>query len=604
MTMNADWMGRVPERQELPAESTWDLALLYADGAAWEADFARIGALTAPVEAMQGSIDAPERALELFQAEEALDRLLEKLYTYAHLLHDQDTAAAEGQGLESRIRAAYADAAARCAWITPELAALPAETLSAWAARPELAPWARRLREIVRGRPHVLSTEAETLLAQASEVLSAPEQTFSMLSDADMRFPDVKDAAGQPHELTEGTYRTLLESKDRTLRLAAFEGLLGGYGQFRNTIASTLAATMKEHVFDARIRKFRNCLEASLFGDEIDPALYEGLIAATHEALPAFHDYVALRAEVLGLEGDGALSMADMYVPLMEASTRTLPPDEAREWVAAATRPLGAGYGRLLARAFDERWIDWPSNRGKTSGAYSSGCYDSAPYLLLNYQGRLDDVFTLAHEAGHSMHSALANAAQPHSLASYPIFLAEIASTVNELLLAHYLLETGDRDLRLHVLNHLVDEFKGTLYRQVMFAEFELSLHRWTEQDVPLTADWLCAEYAKLNAAYYGPRVGDGGAIRHEWARIPHFYYDFYVYKYATSFCAALVLSQRIRAGEGVEAYLGLLRGGGSEAPLAALRKAGVDLADRRVIVDAFGEFSAALAALRKELGR
>ena len=606
MTMKTnipDWMEGVPARKELPEAATWDLARMYPDQAAWEADFARIGPLTDAVAAFQGTLKSAEVALALFRAEEELDRLLEKLFTYAHLLHDEDTADAPGQAVDARIRAAYAESAARCAWITPELAALPVETLDAWAAVPALAPWARRLHEIVRVRPHVLSTEAETLLAQASEVLSAPEQTFSMLTDADMRFPSVADSAGTLHELTEGTYRTLLESTDRPLRRAAFDALLGGYGAFKNTIASTLSATMKEHVFDARARAFPTALESSLFSDEIPVALYDNLIAATRDALPAFHDYVALRAEVLGLAA-GDLSMADMYVPLVPASTAVVAPAAARAWVERAVRPLGPGYAALLARAFDERWIDWPSNRGKASGAYSSGCYDSPPYLLLNYRGRLDDVFTLAHEAGHSVHTALANAAQPHALASYPIFLAEIASTLNELLLAHSLLDAGDPALRLHVLNHLVDEFKGTLYRQVMFAEFERSLHRWTEEGTPLTADFLCAEYEKLNAAYYGPLLPPGGPIRYEWERIPHFYYDFYVYKYATSFSAALILSRRILDGGPVEPYLDMLRSGGSLPPLDALRRAGVDLEDPAVVRSAYAEFSTLLAAFRKELHR
>lgn len=603
-----EWMDKVVDRREVPAETIWDLARLYATSQAWESDFVRIAPLTDAVSAFQGKLQSPDAALALFQAEETLDRLLEKLFTYAHLLHDQDTADDAGQSLEARIRTAYTDAAARCAWITPELAALPTETLEAWAVRPDLAPWARRLRQLVRARPHVLSTEAETLLAQASEVLSAPEQTFSMLTDADLRFPAATDSAGIPHELTEGTYRTLLESPDRALRQSAFAQLLGTYGQFRNTIASTLSTCVKEHVFDARVRRFPSALEASLFSDEISPVLYHGLIDATRAALPAFHDYVAFRAARLGLAAPGALSMADMYVPLVspEDAPSRLSPATARAWVERAVRPLGHGYAALLARAFDERWIDWPSNRGKTSGAYSSGCYDSCPYLLLNYRGRLDDVFTLAHEAGHSVHTALSNAAQPYPTASYPIFLAEIASTLNELLLAHSLLDDppagAPPSLRLHVLNHLVDEFKGTLYRQVMFAEFERSLHRWAEEGTPLTADFISSEYAALNAAYYGPALADGGLIRYEWARIPHFYYDFYVYKYATSFSAALVLERRIRAGAPVEPYLDMLRSGGSLPPLEALRRAGVDLEDPATVASAFADFASLLADFKAAL--
>jgi oligoendopeptidase F len=592
----------VPPRSEVPAALTWDLNPLYASPKAWEADFTRLDALAAPVLAMQGKLDSAAGVARLLAAETALDRLLERLHTYAHLRHDEDTAQAEGQAREARIRARYAELAAECAWITPELLSHPEEEIRAWMEAPELKDCRRTLLKVLRNKPHVLSTAEETLLARAGEVLSASEQTYSLLTNADMAFPDVAGSDGQPVALTEGTYRTHLESPDRTLRKAAFETLLGTYGKLQNTFASTLSATVKEHVFMAQARHFPSALEAALFDDQVPAAVYDGLIDSTHSALPLFHRYLNLRRRVLGLAD---LDMYDLYAPLVPACAEKVPMEQAREWVLEACRPLGAEYGAALQTAFSARWIDWPENKGKRSGAYSSGCYDSPPYLLLNHHDRLDDAFTLAHELGHSLHTWLANRAQPHRTAHYPIFLAEIASTVNELLLTHHLLDRPAAPaFRAHLLNHLCDSFKGTVFRQTMFAEFERDLHRWEEASTPLTAEFLSSQYYELNQTYYGSGLAANPAIALEWCRIPHFYYDFYVYKYATSFCAALIFARRLRAGEGVDAYLGLLRAGGSQDPLEAVAAAGVDLRDAGVLREAFADFEGVLSELEDALAR
>ena len=586
----------VPTRGEVPEALTWDLAPLYAAPEAWEADFARLDEVAAPVLALQGHLDSAAAVARLLAAETALDRLLEKLHTYAHLRHDEDTAHDGNQAREARIRARYAELAAQCAWITPELLAHPEEEIRAWMEAPELKDGRRTLLKVLRNKPHVLSSAEETLLARGSEVLSASEQTYSLLTNADMAFPDIAGADGQPLPLTEGTYRAHLENPGRGVRKAAFETLLAGYGQLQNTFASTLSATVKAHVYMAQVRHFPTALEAALFDDQVPVAVYEGLISATREALPLFHRYLDLRKRALGLPD---LDMYDLYAPLVPSCAAQVPMAEAREWVLDACRPLGEEYAGALRTAFDARWIDWPENKGKRSGAYSSGCYDSPPYLLLNHHDRLDDVFTLAHELGHSLHTWLANRAQPHRTAHYPIFLAEIASTVNELLLAHHLLaRKGDRAFRAHLLNHLCDSFKGTVFRQTMFAEFERDLHRWEEDGTPLTAEFLRGKYYELNQKYYGPGLAAHPSIGLEWCRIPHFYFDFYVYKYATSFCAALVFARRLRAGEGVDAYLGLLRAGGSRDPLDAVAAAGVDLRDAGVLREAFAEFGAVLAEL------
>ena len=590
----------VPSRAEVPEALTWDLAPLYAAPEAWEADFARLAEVAAPVLALQGKLDSAAAVARLLAAETALDRLLEKLHAFAHLRHDEDTAHDGNQVREARIRARYAELAAQCAWITPELLAHPEEEIRAWMEAPELKDGRRTLLKVLRNKPHVLSSAEETLLARGSEVLSASEQTYSLLTNADMAFPDIPGSDGQPLPLTEGTYRTHLENPDRGVRKAAFETLLGGYGQLQNTIASTLSATVKAHVYMAQVRHFPTALEAALFDDQVPVAVYEGLISATREALPLFHRYLELRKRALGLPD---LDMYDLYAPLVPACAEKVPMEEARAWVLAACRPLGEEYAGALRTAFDARWIDWPENKGKRSGAYSSGCYDSPPYLLLNHHDRLDDVFTLAHELGHSLHTWMANRAQPHRTAHYPIFLAEIASTVNELLLTHHLLaRKGDDAFRAHLLNHLCDSFKGTVFRQTMFAEFERDLHRWEEDGTPLTAEFLRGKYYEMNQKYYGPGLAAHPAIGLEWCRIPHFYFDFYVYKYATSFCAALVFARRLRAGEGVEAFLGLLRAGGSRDPLDAVAAAGVDLRDAGVLREAFDEFGAVLAELETAL--
>ena len=590
----------VPSRGDVPEALTWDLSPLYASPEAWEADFARLDEVAAPVLAMQGKLDSAEAVARLLDAETVLDRLLEKLHTFAHLRHDEDTAHDGNQAREARIRARYAEIAAQCAWITPELLSHPEEEIRAWMDDPRLADCRRTLLKVLRNKPHVLSTAEETLLARGSEVLSASEQTYGLLTNADMAFPDVPGPDGKPLPLTEGTYRTHLENPDRKVRKAAFETLLDGYGKLQNTIASTLSATVKAHVFMAQARKFPSALEAALFDDQVPVAVYDGLISATHGALPLFHRYLDLRKRALGLPD---LDMYDLYAPLVPSCAAKVPMEQARAWVQEACRPLGKEYGEALQTAFSARWIDWPESKGKRSGAYSSGCYDSPPYLLLNHHDRLDDVFTLAHELGHSLHTWMSNRSQPHRTAHYPIFLAEIASTVNELLLTHHLLgQKGDAAFRAHLLNHLCDSFKGTVFRQAMFAEFERDLHRWEEEGAPLTAEFLRGQYYDLNRKYYGPGLAAHESIGLEWCRIPHFYFDFYVYKYATSFCAALVFARRLRAGEGVDAYLGLLRAGGSRDPLDAVAAAGVDLRDAGVLREAFADFGAGLAELEGAL--
>jgi oligoendopeptidase F len=586
-----------PVRNEIPAEMTWDLSPLYASPEAWEADFARLDGLAAPVLALKGKIASAESLAALLDAEEALDRVLDKLETFAHLAHDTDTAEPAAQARQARISAKYAELAASCAWITPEILSHDTAELEAWRDDPVLAGHRRRLEKTLRVKPHVLSEAEETLAAQASEVLYASGETYSLLLDADLRFPDVRDGEGKAHALTEGTYHVLIESPDRELRRNAFHGLFGVYEAHQHTIASLLSTTVKSHTLSARVRRYGSAREEALWDDAVPEAVYDALIAAVRGALPDFQRYLSIRARALGVEKP---DMFDLYAPPVRGGDAAVLPERAREWVLEATAPLGGEYRKMLERAFSERWIDWLENRGKRSGAYSSGCYDSAPYLLLNHQGRLDDAFTLAHELGHSMHTSLANRAQPFATAHYPIFLAEIASTFNEILLTRHLLATADDPaFRARVLQHDADAFKGTLFRQTMFAEFERDIHADDAEGIPLTADRLRERYEALNRAYYSPAVPDPDpAIGFEWARIPHFHYDFYVYKYATSFCAALIFADRILGGEPPDAYLDLLRCGGSMDPLDALARAGLDMTSPDTLAQAFRHFRELLGEL------
>jgi oligoendopeptidase F len=451
--------------------------------------------------------------------------------------------------------------------------------------------------KLLRRKPHTLTDREETLLSSAGEVFAAPRQAFSFLTDADMRFPEVTDSAGQKRELSQGRYILFMIDRDRRVRRDAFGAMWKTYGSFKNTLASTLSSHVKLQNLLGRTHNFPSALAAALHDDNIPIALYETLISTVHEALPYFYRYLELRRRQLALSD---LDMYDMYVPIVPEYEMKVSFEQARDWVVAACQPLGERYVDVLKTAFTDRWIDIYENRGKRSGAYSGGCYDSLPYILLNYQGTLDHVFTLAHELGHSMHTYLANQTQSPRFAEYPIFIAEIASTLNEMLLLKYLLgKADDPKFRAYLLNQLCDTFKGTVYRQTMFAEFEKLLHEQEAAGKPLTPDSIGEVYYDLNARYYGPAVDADRRIAREWSRIPHFYYNFYVYKYATSFCASQLFIQRVLAGDAPrDQYLDLLRAGGSGDPLELVQRAGVDLADRATLEKAFGAFSEAVDEL------
>jgi len=594
---------KIPERSELNTNHTWNLEALYGSLDAWEHDLTALPTLVEPLEAFRGSLDSAEQLAAFYAAETTFNRALEKLWVYASNRANEDTGDSERQSRKDRLMAAYVQAAGRLAWVEPELLQQDEDTLRAWAAADCLAEHRYAVEKLIRRKPHTLSVEEETLLSKAGEIFSASGKTFTLLSNADLKLGSITDANGEEAEVTDGRYVSFLESGDRRVRADAFGAMWGAYGSVRNTVASTLAGSVKVDNFNAAIRGHDSALAASLHRDNISPDLYNALIDAVHENLPSFYNYMGLRRRQLGLE---KLDMYDMYVRIVPDMDLTFDWDQVRTWVVDSCAPLGEDYCRVLAGAFDDRWIDVYENRGKRSGAYSSGCYDSLPYILLNYDGTLGDVFTTAHELGHSMHSYLANASQPPRFAGYPIFIAEIASTLDEaLLLRHLLGETDDLKFKAALLNHYCDQFKGTVFRQTMFAEFEKIIHAEDQAGTPLTADKLCEIYQALNTKYYGPEVEADERIALEWARIPHFYSAFYVYKYATSFCASQVfIDQVLEGGSGRDAYLNLLKAGGSADPLDLVKAAGVDMTDPATYKSAFDRFAATVSELETVLGQ
>ena len=587
----------VPARSEMGPEDQWDIARMYADEAAWEADFSRIDGLMEPLRELQGKLSSAEAVCTLFTAEMQLDRLLEKLYVFAHLQEDQDTGNTVSQTLMARIRNRLTEVETELAWVTPEILGHDVGELNVWAASPQLADYRYSMEKLIRRKAHTLSEVEETLLSGAGEILSAPSRIYSMLTNADLTFPAIANEDDEQVEMSDGRYSQFLRSTDRRVRKDAFDAMYSTYSSVKNTVATTLGTTVKLHNYSARVRHYPSALEASLYGDQIPTALYDSLITAVHEQLPRYVDYLELRARKLGLD---ALDMFDLYVPIVPDVEVKVPFEQAKDWVIAACAPLGEAYVRVLRSAFADRWMDVYENRGKRSGAYSSGCYDSLPYVLLNYQGTLNDVFTLAHELGHSMHTWLANQTQPPQTAHYPIFIAEIASTLNEELLLQYLLkQTSEPAMRAYLLNHYCDSFKGTVYRQTMFAEYEKRIHELDAEGQALTHDALSSLYAELNQQYFPKYVKPDEQIRYEWARIPHFYYNFYVYKYATSFCASQIFAQRVQESpEQRDKYLQLLKNGGSAPPLELIKQAGVDLLDAATINDAFVRFGEAVNEL------
>ncbi|MBG9545693.1 oligopeptidase PepB [Cytobacillus firmus] len=587
---NETTVKKLPARNEISPEDTWRLEDIFRSDDEWNKEYNEVQKLIPDAGKYQGRLG--ESAETLYAALQFQDHLLSrlgKLYTYAHMRYDQDTTNSFYQGLDDKIKNLYSEAASALAYIVPELLAEDEEKIAGYLKeKTELQLYKHSLEEINLQRPHVLSAEQESLLAQASEVLGASSNTFGMLNNADLEFPSIKDENGEEVEITHGRFSRFLESDEQRVRHDAFKAVYETYGKFRNTFASTLSGNVKKDNFNAKIRNYDSARQAALSANNIPESVYENLVNTINDNLHLLHRYVKLRKKVLGVK---ELHMYDLYTPLVKEVKMEIPYNEAKDLILNGLKPLGEDYLNILKEGFENRWVDVHENKGKRSGAYSSGTYGTNPYILMNWQDNVNNLFTLAHEFGHSVHSYYTRKYQPYPYGNYSIFVAEVASTCNEALLNDYLLKTIDDDKkRLYLLNHYLEGFRGTVFRQTMFAEFEHLIHQKAQNNEALTADSLTKEYYELNKKYFGDEdIVIDEEIGLEWSRIPHFYYNYYVYQYATGFSAATALSKQIlQEGQpAVDRYIEFLKSGSSDYPIEVLKKAGVDMTSSKPIEDA-----------------
>ena len=596
---------RIRNRSEIPVEDTWATEDMYPSDAAWEQELKTMAEYQTKAASYAGRLGESGQTLyDYFMEMEIAEEKIERLANYCMRKADEDTRNATYQAMSGKFMSVMTALSAACSFQTPEIMALSDETMEQFYADcPRLERYRRYLTDMRRRKEHILSPAEEKLLAAAGEMGNAPDNIYGAFADADITFPDAVDSDGKHHPLTQGTYIACVESPDRQLRKSAYENLYHTFGNFKNTAAALLNAQGKQLKFYADARKYPSTLDAALDRTNVPTSVYLNLIEAVHQNMDKMHRYVRLRKKLLGLD---ELHFYDVYTSLVADADRKIPFAEAKKTVYEGCAPLGDDYRKILQEGFDNRWIDVYQNVGKRSGAYSAGA-KVHPYVLLNYSGTLDSQFTLAHEMGHAIHSYLSNKYQNPMDADYKIFVAEVASTCNEaLLMEHLLAKTTDKKERAYLINHFLDQFKGTLYRQTMFAEFELIMGRMIGEGKTLTAEVLCEEYKKLNALYYGPDIIVDDEIAMEWARIPHFYYNYYVFQYATGYSAAIALSRRIlKEGEpAVKDYLGFLSGGCSKNPIDLLKGAGVDMTGPEPVNQAlalFGELLDEMEALMEE---
>ena len=582
----------IPVRADADPKYTWALEDIYPSDEAWDAAYAEAQNFSRQISAFRGRLGSSARTLlEFLQLGETISVAFDSLYGYAQRRSDEDTAVSKYQGMSSKAISLMVAVDAAGSFETPELLAIPDEKLDQFYQElPELTVYRTYLDNLRRKRAHILSDAEEKLLASAGEISQSPDTIYSMFADADLKFPPAVDSAGNEHELTHGSYIPLMHSTDRVLRKSAFQSLYSMYGKFRNTAAAILTAQVKQLKFHADARRYPSTLHMSLDSSNVPTEVYTNLIQAVHDNMQPMYRYVALRKKLLGVD---ELHMYDLYTPIVADADEKIPYEQAKETVLRALAPMGEDYLNILREGFDNRWIDVYENVGKCSGAYSAGLRVH-PYVLLNYADTLDSMFTLAHEMGHAIHSYLSNKNQPVIYSDYVIFVAEVASTCNEALLMQYLLNnTTDPRKRAYLINYFLEQFRTTLYRQTMFAEFELEINRRNEAGESLTSEVYNQIYHDLNVRYFGDVIVIDPEIDLEWARIPHFYYDYYVYQYATGYAAAIALSRRIlREGEpAVRDYLEFLSGGCSKDPISLLRGAGVDMATTQPITEALRLF-------------
>lgn len=593
---------QLPKRHEVEEAKTWDLTTIYESDEAWEQDFEAIDDLKDKFVNFQGTLgDGADNFLAAFETLLDLNRKLSKLFVYSHLKSDQDTENSTYQTLNDRARLKYAEVAEARSWFTPELLSLSQETIDQYFAEVEgLQPYKHEIETILADRDHVLSAEKEALLAGASDILSSGSQTFSMLNNADIEFPTVTNEEGEKVQLSHGLYGELIQSTDRSVRQEAFKKMYEVYEGLNNTFASTLQSDVKKNNYLARVHHYDSARHQALSDNHIPESVHDTLLEVVNENLPLLHRYMALRKELLGLD---ELHMYDLYPPITGEDSLEYSFEEAKEATYKGLSVLGDEYKTILDKAFNERWIDVVENKGKRSGAYSSGMYDTNPFILLNWHDSLNHLYTLVHELGHSAHSYFTRNNQPYVYGDYSIFLAEIASTTNENLLTDYLLKKADSpEEKALILSQYLDGFKGTVFRQTQFAEFEHKIHTAAQEKQPLTADFLNKTYAEINDKFYGDVVVNDEEIQYEWSRIPHFYMGYYVYQYSTGFCAATALADKILNEEegALDAYLGYLKSGSSDYPIEVMKKAGLDMTNKDYLQRAMDVFEQRLNQLEE----
>lgn len=590
------------KRIEQKIEDTWCLEDMFESDDFWEEEFGRLQRMIFQYEDFEGTLgESANRLLEYLKFNDETNLLMERLYVYANMRYHQDMANSMYQEFAARVQKLMVEMSGASAFAEPEILEITTEKINVFFnENPELETYKRYISEILRGKNHTLDKKTETILAKSRQMANAAENIFSMYNGADIKFPSITTEEGEEIEITHGNFVPLLESVDREVRKAAFEGVYETYGKMRNTLAATFAANLDQANFYAQVRNFSSAREMYLYGSNIPESVYDNLIETVHKNMDKMHKYVSLRKKILDVS---ELHMYDLYTPIAKAPDTKYSFEAAKDIVLEGLAPMGEEYIKVLEEGFDNRWIDVYENEGKRSGAYSWGAYGTHPYVLMNYHGTLDHVFTLAHEMGHAIHSYYSDANQPYVNAGYKIFVAEVASTCNESLLIQHLLKiTEDEEEKTYLINHFLEQFKGTLYRQTMFAEFEKIAHSMVQNGEGVTADRLCEIYYNLNKEYFGDDIVIDKEIELEWARIPHFYNPFYVYQYATGLSAAIALSKRIleEGKPAVEDYMKFLTGGSSQDPIELLKIAGVDMTSSEPIETALELFGNLLEELQK----
>lgn len=572
------------DRSTIEEKYKWKIDKMYSSKEEIEKDISKVKNLIQEVKEYKGKLsESKENLYKVLNISENASRIVQNLYVYTHMKQHEDTRINDNQGRATKTEMLSTDLGVATSYIVPEILAIEENKLSEYLKDEKLSFYTKYIKDILRDKPHTLSEREEEILAATSELSTIPENVYDMLAYADMEFPEIEDEEGNKVKLSHSNYSLFIKSKNSRVRKDAFEGEFSTYEKYKNTFASTLYGGIKSEIFYAKTRKYNSAIEASLFSDDVSLDVYNNLISAIDKSIPNLNKYVELKKKFLGLN---EIHMYDLYVPLTDKFDMDIPYDKAQDIILEALKPLGEEYLKVIKSAFDEGWIDVYDNEGKKGGAYSWGSYDSHPYILMSYKNDLNSLFTLIHELGHSVHSHYSRTSQPFLYSDYKIFVAEVASTLNELLLINYLLENSkSKDETIYLLNYYLEQFRTTVHRQTMFAEFEKIVHQRVESGEPLTADEFTNIYYKLNEKYYGKSAIVDKQIGIEWARIPHFYSNFYVYKYATGFSAASALSQQIlsEGSTAVDRYINFLKSGGSEYPLEQLKSAGVDMTKKNL---------------------